>query len=323
MDARALVVGHGGALDRHRLVELGATDHDLRVALKSGGLNRPRRGWYSSWREDDPRFRAMRVGGRLTGLSAIAALGGWVLGEHPIHVAVPTNAARLRSQWRRDLARADARPDGVVVHWVAASHDRFSSTGVVPLFDALVLVCRSASVEQAIAALDWARHSGRVDVIEVAQLQRQLGALGWLVEASEWRCESLPESLARTRCSAAGWRVTAQVPWRPGLERIDLVIEGSVALETDGEEFHRDTFEEDRARDLSVVEAGMHAVRASARQVFTRWPLVQSAVEAALAERGILVRLHNSGVASVRRPATRRRPLWLGDRERGSPELWR
>ena len=188
----------------------------------------------------------MRVGGRLTGLSAIEALGGWVLGTHPLHVAVPTNAARLRSQRRRDIRWADARPDGVVVHWVAASHDRGSSTGVVPLVEALELVCRTASVEQSIAALDWARRRGQLDVLELAQLQGRLSDLGWLLDASERRCDSLPESLARTRCSATGWQVTLQDPWRPGLERIDLLIEGSVALEVDGEEFHRDRFEQDR-----------------------------------------------------------------------------
>lgn len=265
----------------------------------------------------------MRVGGRLTGLSAIVALGGWVLGTHPLHVAVPINAARLRSQWRRDVPRSDARPDGVVVHWVAHSHDRGSSTGVVSLVEALELVCRTASAEQSIAALDWARRRGRLDALELANLQDRLGDLGWLLDASERRCDSLPESLARTRCSAAGWQVTLQAPWRPGLERIDLLIEGSVALEVDGEEFHRDRFEQDRERDLSISEHGLHALRPSARQVYTRWPLVQSAVEAALAERGILVPLHNSGVASVSHPATRRRPPWVPVRERGSPELWR
>ena len=160
-------------------------------------------------------------------------------------------------------------------------------------------------------------------MLELAQLQGRLSDLGWLLDTSERRCDSLPESLARTRCSATGWQVTLQAPWRPGLERIDLLIEGSVALEVDGEEFHRDRFEQDRERDLSISEHGLHALRPSARQVYMRWPLVQSAVEAALAERGILVPLHNSGVASVSRPATRRRPAWAPVRERGSPELWR
>lgn len=323
MDARALVVAHGGALDRRRLVELGATDHDLRTALKQSRLHRPRRGWYSSWAEDDPRFRAMRVGGRLTGLSAIAALGGWVLGTHPLHVAVPTNAARLRSQWRREVPWADARPDGVVVHWVAASHDRGESTGVVPLLEALELVGSVEPLEQAVAAIDWALTSGRIDRIDRAVLAERLGPLSALVELADERCESLPESLARTRLRAAGLQVTSQVHWRGALERIDLVVEGVVALEVDGEEFHLHTFEKDRWRDLELTDAGYHALRPSARQVFGQWPVVQAAVERALQARGIHVHLHNSGVEALQHPATR---WWVAPHAAApapTPELWR
>lgn len=323
MDAALIVARNGGALDRPRLRELGATDHDLRRALKAGTLNRPRRGWYSTWPEGDPRFRAMRVGGRLTGLSAIEALGGWVLGRHPLHVAVPTNAARLRSQWRREVPWADARPDGVVVHWVRASADRGESTGVVPILEALELVCRVEPLEQAVAAIDWALASGRIDRIDRAALAERLGPLSALVARADERCESLPESLARSRLRAAGLQVTSQVRWSAGLERIDLVVEGVVALEVDGEEFHRDTFEKDRWRDLALTGAGYHALRPSARQVFGHWPAVQAAVERALQARGIHVHLHNSGVEALQHPATRR---WVAQHAAPpdpTPEWWR
>lgn len=265
----------------------------------------------------------MRVGGRLTGVSAIDALGGWVLGRHPLHVAVPTNAARLRSQWRRDIRWADARPDGVVVHWVRASVDRGDSTGVVPLLEALELVCRAEPLEQAVAAIDWALSSDRIDRIDLAVLAERLGPLSAVVALADERCESLPESLARTRLRAAGLQVTSQVRWRGGLERIDLVVEGVVALEVDGEEFHRDTFEKDRWRDLELTDAGYHALRPSARQVFGQWPAVQAAVERALQARGILVHLHNSGVEALQHPATRR---WVAQHAAApalTPELWR
>lgn len=323
MDAAPLVARGGGALDRRRLLELGATDHDLRRALRAGSLNRPRRGWYSTWAENDPRFRAMRVGGRLTGISAVAALGGWVLGRHPLHVAVPTNAARLRSQWRRDIRRADARPDGVVVHWVAPAHDRGASTGVVGLTRALEVLCHDESAEQAIAVLDWVRRTGRLDRIGLAELRERLGSLRWLVDASIDNCDSLPESLARTRLRAAGVQLRTQVTFTEGLEHVDLVLEGAVAVEVDGESHHRDRFEEDRARDLAITRVGLHAVRPSARQVFTRWPEVQAALVRALRERGILIDLHNSGVAQVGRPATRRESAPPGLKARAAPEFWR
>lgn len=323
MDAALIVARHGGALDRRRLHELGATDHDLRCALKAGSLNRPRRGWYSTWAERDPRFRAMRVGGRLTGMSAVAALGGWVLGEHPLHVAVPTNAARLRTQWRRDSRRTDARPDGAIVHWVALAHDRGSSTGVVDLLEALELVCRAEPLEQAVAALDWALTTGRIDRIDRAALAERLGPLGAIVALADERCESLPESLARTRLRAAGLQVTSQLHYKGELERIDLVIEGAVALEVDGEEFHRESFEEDRWRDLELTDAGYHALRPSARHVFGTWPAVQTAVERALQARGIHVHLHNSGVEALKHPATRRWAQQHAAARGPTPELWR
>jgi very-short-patch-repair endonuclease len=323
MDAAHLVARHGGALDRRRLHELGATDHDLRRALRAGSLNRPRRGWYSTWPESDPRFRAMRVGGRLTGISAVAALGGWVLGRHPLHVAVATNAARLRTQWRRDLPRADAPPDDAVVHWVAPAHDRRTSTGIAPLLEVLERVCRDESVEQAVAALDWARRMGRLDQMGLAQLADRLGDLRWLVDASTDTADSLPESLARTRLRASGLHVQTQVGFRDTLERIDLVVESTVAIEVDGDEHHRDRFEPDRARDLDITTVGLHVLRPSARQVYTRWHRVEAAVVRALHERGILVDLHNSGLAQVGCPATRAGGPPPGLVPLANPELWR
>ena len=194
---------------------------------------------------------------------------------------------------------------------------------MVGLAEALELVCRTETAEQAIAVLDWARRTGRLDRIDLAALRERLGPLRWVVDASVENCDSLPESLARTRLRAAGVQVTTQVAFTDGAERIDLVLEGTVALEVDGDEFHRDTFEEDRARDLAITRVGLHALRPSARQVFTRWPEVQAALVRALRERGILVDLHNSGVAQVGRPATRRESAPPGQHPRAAPELWR
>ena len=264
----------------------------------------------------------MRVGGRLTGISAVAALGGWVYGAHPLHVAVPTNAGRLRNQWRRDIPREVARSDGVIVHWVTPAHDRGSSTGLVDVREALELVCRVEPLEQAIATLDWALKVGQIDRFDRAVLAEALGPLGAIVDLADERCESLPESFARTRFRAAGVQVTSQVHWKGELERIDLVIEGVIALEVDGDEFHRDRFEEDRARDLELTEAGYHALRPSARQVFGSWAVVQAAVSRALQAHGIHVNLHKSGVEALKHPATRR---WAAEHRniRGpTPELW-
>lgn len=297
-DLLLLVADAGGAADRRFLLDHGFTDRQLRDALRSGVLDRPRRGWYTAWSRDDPRFLAMRVGGRLTGLSAIRALGGWVRVRPRLDVAVAANAARLRSPRHRRTPWRQSRSDPGTVVWSRERHDRRTSTGIVPLVEALERVCRTAEPEDAIAAIDWARCSGRLDAIDLAELGLRLPrSLRWMLAASDAPCHSLPESLARTRLRACGLRVESQVEL-DGSSPIDLLVEGHVALEVDGELFHRDSFEKDRMKDLAITRAGMHAVRPSARHVFEHWPVVLAAIARALRERGITIPLavDNSGV---------------------------
>jgi hypothetical protein len=98
-----------------------------------------------------------------------------------------------------------------------------------------------------------------------------------------------------------GHSVRGQVPLRTG-ERIDLVVDECVAIETDGEQFHLASFERDRRKDAEIAIAGLHGLRPSARMVFHEWPLVELAVETAVATRRPGLRFGNSG---VRIPARR------------------
>lgn len=275
----------GGAAGRRHLNESGFTDRELRAAVRAGVILRARRGWYTVWSREDSRFAAVRLGGRLTGLAAIEALGGWVLHAPRLEAAVPRNAARLRDP-RRRRPLLDRSRRGIVVHWVGTEHDRDTSTGIVPVLEALRVAIRAESTETAVAAIDWALRAGAIDSDDLAELARSIPARlrPRLLEVDP-RCDSLPESLARTRLRAAGLRVRSQVPV-PGAGPIDLLVEGVVALEVDGDEFHRDRFEHDRRKDLAITAAGMHALRPSARHVFHDWGAVLRAVRRALRERG-------------------------------------
>lgn len=275
----------GGAAGRRHLNENGFTDRDLRAGVRAGVVRRARRGWYTVWSREDSRFAALRLGGRLTGLAAIEALGGWVLRAPRLEAAVPRNAARLRDPHRR-RPLLDRSRRGIVVHWVASAHDRDTSTGIVPVLDALRAAIRAESTEAAVAAIDWALRTGAIGADDLAELARSIPArLRPRARLAEARCDSLPESLARTRLRAAGLRVRSQVPV-PGAGPIDLLVEGVVALEVDGDEFHRERFEHDRRKDLAITAAGMHALRPSARHVFHDWGAVLRAVRRALRERG-------------------------------------
>jgi very-short-patch-repair endonuclease len=272
---------------KQQLVTLGARDLDLTRAVKNGEVVRARNGWYSIWSETDPRLRAVRVGGRLTGLSAVAQLGGWVIGTHPLHVSVHDNSARLRNQWNRGIPHRVASPVGVKIHWDEPAVARRGSAASVDIVDALARVVIDEDFETAIVALDWALHVGQIDRIDFEQLILGLpvdrrGIRDWV----DGNCESPPESVARTRLRLDGHAVRSQEPLGD-LQRIDLVVDGTVGIEVDGEEFHRDRFEPDRSKDLDITIAEFHGLRPSANQVFRDWARVAKAVEVALAKRGI------------------------------------
>lgn len=278
---RELVDDHGGMATTRQLRWAGAEERHLTEAVRSGEVVRVRNGRYTTLPPEDPRVLAVRVGGKLTGISLVQHLGGWVLNRHPVHLSVAPNAARLRDPLRRRHRRY-RRDTRVRVHWEAPRDDT-GSLMTVGLLDALVRVILDEPFEQAVAALDWALHTGRIDRDDLSVIVAQLPTrLQGIVEWVDPQCESLPESLARTRMRLVGLAVVSQARL-PTAERIDLVVEGIVAVETDGDAYHREHFERDRLKDLEIAKAGFHGLRPSARAVFQRWDDVLDAVFAALA----------------------------------------
>ncbi|HEY4268469.1 MAG TPA: hypothetical protein VGM94_09785 [Galbitalea sp.] len=283
VDVARLVHDLGGMAQKRQLVARGARDIDLTRAVHSGEVIRVRNGWYSTMADGSPEVQAVRVGGRLTGISAIIALGGWVLGRHPLHVSVNGNAARLRSPRNRRVRFGAKSSRGVTLHW---DHGELASRGSsmsVGLVDALLAVVLDESLETAVAALDWALHTGILDVIDfetvISRLPRdRRGIRDWVDPA----CESLPESLARTRFRLAGRRVETQVRM-VGDRRIDLVVDGVAGVEVDGEEFHLTKFDADRSKDVDITMMRLHALRPTARMVFHEWDRVAQMVDAAIA----------------------------------------
>lgn len=298
MDALvALVDQLEGFAQKHELVAHGATDRMLTAAVRSGRLRRPRRGWYSTLHERDPRFRAVRVGGRLTGMSALTELGAWTWDPGPLHVAVRGNASRQRDQFRREIRRDPSRHHDVVVHW-RTDRDRWPpSRATVHPMEALRRVVLDEPFEIAVAALDWSMRFGVIDTIGLHQIGRALPEerrriVNWVDPA----CDSIPESICRTRFALRGFRVASQVPVGD-FERIDLVVEHVVALEIDGRQ-HAGSFERDRRKDLRITAKGLHAIRP------TYW-IVRSEFQALLSAVVVAIRARDG---TWRPPVARRRP---------------
>jgi very-short-patch-repair endonuclease len=307
-DIAALVRLLGGMAQKQQLVRRGARDLDLTRAVRSGEVIRARQGWYTVRPASEAGVRAVRVGGRLTGISAIEAMGGWVEGPHPLHVSVNENASRLRTQQNRFRRLNVVVPAGVVLHWDSRDVGERGTATSVGLRDALHRVICDESLEVAIAALDWALHTGQVDEFDVHALM--LGVprsrripVDWL----DVKCESLPESLARTRLRLEGFRVESQVLLQTG-EPLDLVVEGVTGLEVDGREFHENRFLRDRRKDLHATIEGFHVLRPAAVSVFTEWPLVLAAVQSAVRARQPSPAFGNSGVRGRGEQKTPRTP---------------
>ena len=306
MTVATIVQALGGIAQKRQLVARGARDVDLTRAVRSGEVTRARQGWYTTLEPNDARVRAVRVGGRLTGLSAIAARGGWVLRNDVLHVSLADNAARLRSPGNR--FRRFKPGSATRLHWEDVSLIDRGTVSSVALADALRRVIIDEPFDEAVAALDWALHAGALDEFDfeslILSLPAQLRAIREWVDAE---CESLPESLARTRFRLAGHHVSTQVKLKTG-ERLDLVVDESVSVDVDGFEWHVNTFESDRAKDVTATLESFHALRPSANAVFHDWDRLQRAVWVALAERGIAL---PSKIQEMRSGRRRRFPRLL------------
>jgi len=279
VDAVGFVTAKGGIVSRADLLSAGVSGRALTDLVAGGSLRRPRNGWYSTLSPRHPRFRAVRIGGALTGASALAEMGAWMLHPPPrLDVAVAGGAARLRSD------------PGAIVHWNARGS---SVAGVAGLTEALVRVVLDDDLEVSVPCIDWAFRTGRLDHFSfeqlVLELPRSADAIRFWVDPES---QSLLESVARVRLVRRGWAVRSQV--RVGdIEAIDLVIADQVALELDGRKFHEKRFDEDRRKDLLITIEGRHSLRVSYAMLVHDWPNIERAIESALRARGLLAQ--NSG----------------------------
>lgn len=305
-----LVEAAGGLLHKRHLVRHGATDAHLTLAVRSGEVRRPRRGWYSTFPPDDPRFVAVRVGGRLTGASALRRLGAWMWAEPRVTVSVHDNASRLR--WKK----------GVRVVWDDRGVRDRGGLWSVGLHDALRQAVLELPFEEAVAVLDWALKTDRLSMDDIPGLLAPLPAD--TQEIADWvspLCDSFPESIARTRIRLDGHEVRCQLPL-PNGQRVDIEVDGVLGVEVDGRETHAGEFEADRRKDLRIQTVRRTPLRLSYTMVRDEWPAIRVAVDTAVAVHSGRPRvLGNSG--PVPTPARVGPRLWrIRPRGRGtSPEL--
>ncbi|MBX3097981.1 MAG: type IV toxin-antitoxin system AbiEi family antitoxin domain-containing protein [Salinibacterium sp.] len=100
-----LLARHGGVFFTDEAYRRGDTQSMLYWSVARGSIIRARRGVYCDPRLSDAALLALRVGGRLACVSALAH-HGLTAAPSEVHIVVPANASRLRKP-----------KSSVVIHW--------------------------------------------------------------------------------------------------------------------------------------------------------------------------------------------------------------
>lgn len=267
----------------------GITPRELTAAVRSRRLIRVRRGHYAMPGIDPLLLHAVRIGGRLTCVSALRRLGIWVVDEPFAHVSLARNASRLRSPRDRFLPLTEEGRDGCTLHWGPTSDD--GAGWVVPVVDALRHALRCQPPQRAIASIDSALYVGAV---HPADLDQVFAGLPRAVRRYQARVNGQSmsgiETIVRLIIEDAGLACDIQVPFA-GVGTVDLVVENCVVIETDGRAYHRGEQQRDYRRDAALAARGYIVLRFDYSQVLTQPGEVLAAVLGAL-------RVHRAGPAA-------------------------
>jgi len=293
------LVAHDWFLRRRDLLALGYTDDDIRAELATGRIFRVRHGWYSVPQAPAEAVEAVRVGGRLTGRSALLARGIRVPRPACRQIVVPSGACRLRSPHDR---RARLRgTDGCGVRWRDPTRRRLhaarasgQSIWCVSVPDAIAEVLRTESRDIAVACCDAVLNSGALRATELAHMlaDAPLRAQRWS-RLIDGRAASHGETFVRLWAGDAGLRLEPQA-MVAGVGHLDGRISSRTYVEIDGRQHdeaadpgsrgRRPPSEEDRRRDAVLATRSGRALRFDYPLLLGDWPLCLAAMRLTIAD---------------------------------------
>lgn len=267
-------------LRRRDLLAMGYTDAQLARELGRKRLFRVRQGWYSVPDAPEKAVRAVRVGGRLTALSALESYGLRVPHPQTLQVAVRRTASRLRNPDDRHVRLTSLA--GVTVFW----SDRPSqSPWRVSVADALVAVLSTEGRDVAVAACSAALHAGALRGWELDLVFDRAPE-----RVRRWRSlvssldESHGETFARLWFGDAGIACEQQVKVA-GVGWVDFRLRRNLFVEIDGGQ-HAEPGQnaKDHERDVAIAALGGRTIRVLYHQLLGQWPQVLAAIERAIAD---------------------------------------
>ncbi|HEX4058388.1 MAG TPA: DUF559 domain-containing protein [Galbitalea sp.] len=294
MDAAAEIRELGNIATRDQLTAVGVSGGDLTTAVRLGEIRRVRRAHYATLGATPDAIHAARVGGRLAGPSAARSYGLWSGFDLRLHIALPANASRLRTNLPPSELGGSSHPAltpdtatrEVVLHWLATKSNN-RECWRVSVSEALAQVVNWCDRETAVACLDTARTVlGLHDAAIRDSLALVPAASRMLATRSMAGSDSGLESIVRQRLAALGVAVDQQVHF-DGIGRVDMRIrDTNVLIELDGRQFHSDSssFENDRRRRSELVQRGFVVLEFTFKQVFENWAWCESMILGALSQ---------------------------------------
>lgn len=271
------------------MAELIARGHSRRTiarAIERGSLFRICRGWVATAAASQDSILAILNGGKLTSSSALASRGTWDGHSSRLHVRVPANSPRTRRIARTPISRfvpLRHQRVGVTRHWVKENApDPREPAWRVSTIDALLQASKHLPGDQFVACVDSAIHEGTLSRAGLPILESLLSpARRPLLRTIDPAAESGLESLARLRLVPIVNRLETQVripgiAANGGTGRVDLLVDGWLVIELDGDEWHDPR--SDRLRDGVLVRRGYRSHRFGYDQVIDRWPETEATV---------------------------------------------
>lgn len=250
-------------VSRAQLISAGATGNSLAAAVRSQQLIRVRRDHYAAPGTDPRTLKAVRVGGRLGCVSALADVNVFAFDSQFVHIHLGRSMSRSRSPRSRFVPLARDNRDGATLHWAPLIDDVAGTEYRIGIVDALAQTVLCQHPWHTIASLDNALFQKLIEPEDLAEIFRQLPQnCQYLRELVDGRSESGQESVLRMIVRAAGLDYEIQVDIA-GVGRVDMVIEGRLVVEADSRLAHDgwDKHVQDRTRDARLAAQGYLSLR--------------------------------------------------------------
>lgn len=236
----------------------------IRRAVRAGRLTRLRHGWYAFPGANPEVVRAVRSGGVLGCVSALAFHGAWDLHETRLHVH--------RSEFGRGKRGK--------VGWCRPVGDRCSpAAGVDDVVNALRSASCCVSDEDFVVLLDSAIHHKLISRTAAAACLAGISERVDRLVALSDRAESGTESATRLRLRSRNIVLRPQVVI-PGIGRVDFLVGRRLVIEVDSVAHHlsRENYHRDRTRDQKLAGLGYLVIRLTWEQVSSGWAEVEERI---------------------------------------------